>query len=59
MTVEELQEIRQEIIDIPMTIQRTRCFNEREISDYRSDVLEVIDKHIREITDHGGVDHDQ
>jgi hypothetical protein len=41
-----LQEIRQDITEIPMTIQKTRCFNEREISDYRSDILKVIDKHI-------------
>jgi hypothetical protein len=47
--IEVLQEIRQEITEIPMTIQKTRCFNEREISDYRSDILKVIDKHIKEI----------
>ena len=45
--IDELVEIRAEILKIPIFIKSIGFCKEREIHSYLSDILELIDKHIR------------
>ncbi len=45
--IDELEEIRAEILKIPVHIKGIEFYKEREIHSYLSDILELIDNHIR------------